>query len=257
MSRNIADIKIVNIVNDYDRSHYNWSEEEYKALGDYKAMAEILKNRLEANGLKVCEMHIVEHNSAKDYLHYHVLIKLDNGATLEAIAKYLGVNSSQITKPQAGRYAYSNSLSYLIHIKDEDKIQYSPDDVITIIGTPYSDYYKQYYKSWLNGKKKKSQSISAVYKEAARQIENGEISFDTLATVDKYRKLILDVKYRRKLKNLQDGVDELARQDYLDLSNKIRNKEITSKEEFLKIPKYRIACEKYKDYIDSDLSRIK
>ena len=129
--------------------------------------------------------------------------------------------------------------------------------LITIIGTPYSDYYKQYYKSWLNGKKKKSQSISAVYKEAARKIENGEITYDTLATVDEYRKLILDVKYRRKLKNLQDGVDELARQDYLDLSNKIRNKEITSKEEFLKIPKYRIAYEKYKDYIDSDLSRIK
>lgn len=252
-----ADIKIIFMSNDYNRSHYNWSEEECKALGDCKATAEVFKNRLETNGLKVCEIHIIEHNSEKDYLHYHALIKLDNGATLEAVAKYLGVNSSQITKPQAGRYAYSNALGYLIHIKDEDKIQYSPDDVITIIGTPYCDYYKQYYKSWLNGKKKKTQSINAVYKEAARQIENGEISFDTLATVDKYRKLILDVKYRRKLKNLQDGINELARQDYFDLSNKIRNKEITSKEELLTIPKYRIAYEHYKNFIDSDLSRIK
>ena len=70
--------------------------------------------------------------------------------------------------------------------------------------------------------------------------------------MEKYRKLILDKRYRKKLKDLQDGVDELARQDFRNVVKKIEKKEITTLEEVLSDEKYRLAYENY-DWIKSGI----
>ena len=248
MARTKANLKILNITNDYDKLHYDWSEEECTSLADCRATAEVIKKRLESHELKIQEMYVIEHKSENGWNHYHILAKLEGeGATLEDIARYLGMMPEMIEKPKPGRYTYENMLAYLIHIKDADKIQYSPDDVITLVGKSYSEYYTERYEKWLEGreKKKKAEPINNVFKEAMKKIENYEIKYSELATVEKYRKLILDKRYRKKLKDLQDGVDELAEQDYRNVLKKIEKKEITTLEEVLSDEKYRLAYENY------------
>ncbi len=248
MARTKANLKILNITNDYDKLHHDWCDDELATLGDCKAVVEVIKKRLESHGLKIKEMYAIEHTNAEGFKHYHVLAKFEGeGATLDEIADYLGIVPEMIEKPKPGRYTYENMLAYLIHIKDADKIQYSPDDVITLVGKSYSEYYTERYEKWLEGreKKKKAEPINKVFKEAMKKIENYEIKYSELATVEKYRKLILDKRCRKKLKDLQDGVDELARQDYRNVLKKIEKKEITTLEEVLSDEKYRLAYENY------------
>lgn len=118
-------------------------------MNDCKATAEVIKKRLESHGLKIKEMYAIEHKSNNEWKHYHILSKLEGeGATLDEIADYLGIVPEMIEKPKPGRYTYENMLSYLIHIKDVDKIQYSPDDVITLVGKNYSEYYTERYNKY-------------------------------------------------------------------------------------------------------------
>ena len=169
MARLNADLSFFMLVSDYNPEHYNWPEKELSALGDCKATAEVIKKRLEDNGVKVKEMYAIEHkgekkadSKSKEYHnstdatkpHYHIVARLEpsHGATLEEIAEYIGVPPEVIEKPRPGRYSYPNSLSYLTHIKYENKIQYAPEDVVTLAGTDYMDYYDENKESWLKGR---------------------------------------------------------------------------------------------------------
>ena len=163
MARTKANITIINIENGYDAKYYRWGNDERVSLTDCKSVAEVMKKRLEAHGLKIKEMYAIDHISNNEWKHYHILAKLEGeGATLDEIADYLGIVPEMIEKPKPGRYTYENMLSYLIHIKDVDKIQYSPDDVITLVGKQYSEYYTERYEKWLEGrgKKKKAEPLN-------------------------------------------------------------------------------------------------
>ena len=71
------------------------------------------------------------HNKDKDNngqfkkSHYHIIIKLDNASTIEALAKKLGLASNYIQNIRNER-AY---IRYLIHFDDADKHQYDLQEI--------------------------------------------------------------------------------------------------------------------------------
>ena len=57
--------------------------------------------------------------------HYHIIIRLDNASTIEALSNKLGVPSNYIQNIKNER-AY---IRYLIHFDDVDKYQYQLEDM--------------------------------------------------------------------------------------------------------------------------------
>lgn len=250
MARTEANLFIFMLVNDYDPAHYyNWTEKELPALGNgCKAIAEVVKDRLEANGTNVEEMYVIEHHNGTNETkpHYHILVKFADkqGATLNEIAKYIGVCPEIIEKSKPGRYSYHNMLAYLTHIKYEDKIQYAPEDVVTLAGTDYMAHYNKNKESWIKARaivaKNGGKPLNRRFREAISKLESGELSCEELAGIPEYRKLFLSAKYQRKLEAAGKRVRKLADLDWNRLYNKLRNNEI-SKEEAKTREEYRLA----------------
>ena len=69
--------------------------------------------------------------------HIHALLKFEKGATLTELAVKIGLEPQYLEKAKSGRYGYDNLLAYLIHAKDKDKYQYTPDEVFTLKGKDY------------------------------------------------------------------------------------------------------------------------
>lgn len=251
MAREQADLSFFMLVSDYDPAHYNWTEKELAALGNCKAVAGVIKKRLEDNGAKVKEMYVIEHKSekktdsrSKEYHngtddtkpHYHILVKFEpsHGATLEQIAEYIGVPVNVIVKPKPGRYSYNNWLAYLVHIKYKNKIQYVPQDVLTLAGTDYMDYFNVYKASWEKARdivaKKGGKTLDRRFREAINKLESGELSYAELAGIPEYRQLFLSAKYQRKLETAEKRVKKLAKLDRDRLAEKLANHEISWEE---------------------------
>ena len=102
--------------------------------------------------------------------HIHALLKFEKGATLTDLAVQIGLKPEYLEKAKSGRYGYDNLLAYLIHAKDKDKYQYSPDEVITLTGKNYLEVYHERHVSWLKGKAKKE--VKQTYKDIDLLIDN-------------------------------------------------------------------------------------
>lgn len=249
------------LASDYDPAHYDWTESELAALGDCKSTAEVIKNRLENNGAKVKEMYAIEHEDGKKAdskskaCHnstntikpkYHILVKFEpsHATPLKEIAEYIGVPPEVIEKSKQGRYSYDDMLAYLTHIKYVDKIQYAPEDVITLAGSDYMDYYNERKERWERARaiiaKKGGKTLDRRFREAISKLESGELSCEELAGLPEYRKLFLSAKYQRKLEAAEKRVEKLARLDWRRLYNKVQNNEI-SKEEAKTYEEYKLA----------------
>lgn len=87
--------------------------------------------------------------------HIHALLKFSKGATLTELAVAIGLEPQYLEKAKSGRYGYDNLLAYLIHAKDSEKYQYSPNEVVTLLGKNYIEVYQERQKSWLQGRAKK------------------------------------------------------------------------------------------------------
>lgn len=251
MARIEATLTTCMIASDYDPAHHNWTEKELAALGNCKATAEVIKARLENNGTKVKEMYVIEHKGEKKSdskskehhkgideteLHYQLLIKFEpsHGATLKDIARFIGVPPEVIEKPHSGRFSYDNMLSYLTHIKYADKIQYAPEDVVTLAGTDYMDYFNANKERWKRARdivtKKGGKTFERLFREAMSKLEAGELSCEELAGMAKYRKLFLHPKYQPKLEKAQNRVKKLALIDYRRLETERNNGKISLEE---------------------------
>jgi len=267
MARSEANLTIFMLASDYDPAHYyNWTENELSALGDCRAVAEVIKKGLEGNGTKVKEMYVIVHKGEKKATkkfhsvidetknHYHIVVKFEpnHGATLKEIAKFISVPPEIIEKPKSGGHSYDNMLSYLTHIKYENKIQYAPEDVVTLAGTEYMDYFNENKERWIKARdivtKKGGKPLDRRFREAIKKLESGELSYDELSGVPEYRQLFLIAKYQRQLEATQKMVQKLAFSDWLRLYNELRNNEI-SKEEAATREEYKLAFEYYSDLI--------
>lgn len=278
MARLNANLSFFMLASDYDPAHYNWPEKELAALGDCKAIAEVIKKRLEDNGVKVKEMYAIEHkgekkadSKSKEYHnstdatkpHYHIVARLEpsHGATLEEIAEYIGVPPEVIEKPKPGRYSYDNMLAYLTHIKDESKIQYAPEDVVTLAGSNYMDYYNQRKERWIKAREivaqKGGKTLDRLFREAVSKLKSGELFYRELAGVPKYRELLFNAKYQSKLEAAGKRVAKVAELDLFRLCDRLANNEI-SKEEAKTCKEYNLVFKYYSDsYIDSCISLVK
>lgn len=267
MATTEASITRLMIVCDYDPIHYiNWSDKEKESLGNCKEISEIIMKRLKKNGINILEMYSIEHSGENyseisqlrksgfsifhDKKHFHIALRISKSTAkpIKEIAKYIGLRSECIEKPHRGNSTFEQMLSYLIHIKYDTKLQYAPTDVCTLVGTDYLEHYEHYHEKWLKARERisKSTTLEYFYNQAKADIENGLLTYNELSTVDEYRPLILDAKYRNRLKKVEDGVAELARLDSLNLYNMLRDGSITL-EEINADPKYKAAILRHEE----------
>jgi plasmid replication protein rep len=178
--------KIFSITQKLDENYwFDWTDEEISSFGELEKHAAIIKRKLEDNGIAVEEMHAIYHDKDSttiwnDYtklketvykdIHIHVLFKTVDGQDVEAIASAVGVQPQYIEYAKRGKYAYNNMLSYLIHAKDAQKHQYSPKEVITLIGEDYSKIYQENKLNWQKGALVKTDD-QKVHKLTTRQID--------------------------------------------------------------------------------------
>jgi hypothetical protein len=175
---------LFHIEQDVKSEHFiGWNDDEKKAVdcGDIQLIGEIFKARLESNGIKVSEFYIVCHDGDVKQLYYeghedtptivckrdhiHLYGRLNKRVRLSQFANIMGLRKSQVEIPKQGGekgHFRENSLSYLIHFKDEDKHRYHCEDVITLAGKPYADVYAEEYPKWLIGKAKKTKQKAKV-----------------------------------------------------------------------------------------------
>lgn len=252
MARKDSDLTTCMIVSDYNPAHYNWPKEELATLGNCKAIAEVIKALLENHGLKIKEMYIIEHTGEKkadsqtrDYhravdetkTHYHIIIKFEpsHGATLKDIARFIGVPLEVIGKPHSGRFSYDNMLSYLTHIKYGNKIQYAPEDVVTLAGTDYMDYYNERSERWKKARpivaKKGGKTRKRRYQDAEAKLDSGELTYEELADTEEYCDLLTDLDYGRKLRTKSNLVKDACKTHFANIEKAIASKKITTWEE--------------------------
>ena len=151
-------------------------------------------------------------------------------------------------------------LSYLTHIKDEDKIPYAPEDVVTLAGTDYMLYYNKRKESWIKARaikaKKGKKPLNRLFREAVSKMESGELLYSELAGTE-YRRLLFEPKYMKMLKRKDECVREVAEQDNRKLSIKIENEEITTLDEITANKDWKLAYTYHQKGIKSDLQKQK
>lgn len=180
-----------------------WDEELIKSENIEKILEEIVRRVSEI--VTVTEAYAIKHDKDTSVVfnnelqetttelaksHIHALLKFEKGATLSTLAKKIGLAEQYLEKAKSGRYGYDNLLAYLIHAKDKDKYQYSPDEVFTLIGTNYLEIYHKRKESWLKGKAKKE--VRQTYEDIDLLIDNilnENITKNEILLEQKYRTL--------------------------------------------------------------------
>lgn len=263
MARTVNEVKltIFMLASDYDPAHYNWTKNELSALGDCRATAEVIKKRLEDNGAKVKEMYAIEHKDEKkadsksEGCHnstntikakYHILVKFEpsHGTPLKKIAEYIGVPPEVIEKAKQGRHSYDDMLAYLTHIKDVDKIQYAPEDVVTLAGSDYMDYYNERKEHWIKAReteaKKGGKTRDRLFRETMEKLDRGELTYNEIALTKGGCALLTDSKYQKKLFTKSELVKNLAEINRQNTKKMIENGEINSWEQIEKSEQFKL-----------------
>lgn len=207
-----------------DPANFNWSEKELEAVKiyDIQGISEIIKKRITSiKSVELEALYVILHDrdvmekydETKDELvcvekdaHIHVLGRFKSkkeGATIAKLASVLGLAENIIEKPKQGRFAYDNMLAYLVHAKERDKVHYDPTQVITVVGKPYIEVYKENIETWNKGKakKNKSQAIEDI-DYVLEQIIKGDLLEDDMLSDDAYDALFIN--YANKIDSAFD-----------------------------------------------------
>ena len=78
-------------------------------------------------------------NGLKD-AHIHAYLEFEKQKTIASISSVLGIEPQYIEVPKKRRYGRLNCLAYLIHAKNLDKYQYSPEEVQTFETFDYQEF---------------------------------------------------------------------------------------------------------------------
>lgn len=181
--------------------------------GNVRPLLEETVKRLENNDYKVSEAYGIIHdkdertiwneekmenvteNKAK---HVHMLIKFDKGDTLNCLAVATGIEPQYLEKAKSGRYGYDNMTAYLVHAKDPEKFQYSPEKVVTVKGEKYESVHGRNMETWVKGRaikeaRKTSEDIDYVVSE----IVKGNLSKEQVLLTDELYKVY--AQHKRKI----------------------------------------------------------
>lgn len=203
--KKVAKLTTCMLAQDFVPDHWEWGPSELSSLGNIAAMGHVILKRLQAAGLEVTEVHVTKHDKDEHELwneyqnryqvkftsnHIHVVCKFARGKgdTLENIAEIIGIAPNFIAKPKQGKHSYDDMLAYLIHIKYPKKFQYDPNDVITIVGKEYIEYFREYHRQWMHGRSIRILTDAKVdLQDVKRMIMDGEIGTCELLTDERFK----------------------------------------------------------------------
>lgn len=231
--------KIFSITQQNKPDYWEWSESEKNVFGDLNAHADLIRQKLEQNDIELEEMHAIYHDKDKTVVydkfdkelvetlkepHIHVLFKTKESQDIETIANAIGVAPEYIEFAKQGKYVYSNMLAYLIHAKDKQKHQYSPNEVLTLVGVDYKTHFANLSNQWKIGAIKKTAN-QKIHNLSGNQLDSvidkiltQEISHDEILAVPEYQKayihnkqlfertfeVVAENKYKTFQKNITD-----------------------------------------------------
>lgn len=230
MARTEASLKHFMLTQQLKNEYWDgWdSDEERNALdsarnGDIKSLIICVLNRLWSKAIYVSEIYAIIHkgdiracDSSEKVDHVHIVVKVRLGiSTLTNIANAIGVEKAYIEKPKQGKYSYDNMLSYLIHIKDEEKTQHDPSEVVCIgvsdDNTQYGEQFCQAYtaiheercEAWLKGRaKKKTEKAKLNVDWLEEEILQGRMNMEQIMLTDE----LYDI-YSRNKRRCDDALD--------------------------------------------------
>ena len=209
MTRTQANLTAIMLVQQLDPDFWlGWVDKtpiELSQNGDCRPLLQEVVNRLNKEDIPVAESYGIIHD--KDEIsvwnqeqmknvtelkakHVHFLLKFEKGASIQKIALEIGVEPQYLEKLKSGRYGFENCLAYLVHAKDESKYQYSPDEVVTLLGEDYSSIYNRRMQIWIKGratKEAKETSLSVDY--LLSEVLKGNITKSNILLTDDYYKV--------------------------------------------------------------------
>ncbi len=170
--------------------------------GNCKPLLQVIVDKLNNENISVKEAYGIKHDkdeitvwnqdemknvTEKKAEHIHFLFKFEKGASLSKIALAISVEPQYLEKLKSGRYGYDNCLAYLVHAKDESKFQYSPDEVVTLLGEDYLSVYNRSMETWMKGRAtKKARETSLSVDWLIEKILSGEITKSNIMLTDEY-----------------------------------------------------------------------
>ncbi|MCC4121052.1 Rep family protein [Lactococcus lactis] len=125
-----------------------WEWENDELLDDYinnkqAIFEEIFARVNELENLKIIALIVHDKDENKNGLkdaHIHAYLEFEKQKTIASISSVLGIEPQYIEVPKKGRYGRLNCLAYLIHAKNLDKYQYSPEEVQTFETFDYQEF---------------------------------------------------------------------------------------------------------------------
>lgn len=125
-----------------------WEWENNELFDDYinnkqAIFEEIFARANELEGLKICALIVHDKDENKNGLkdaHIHGYLEFSKQKTIASISSVLAIEPQYVEAPKKGRYGRLNCLAYLIHAKNLDKYQYSPEEVETFETFDYEEF---------------------------------------------------------------------------------------------------------------------
>ena len=150
------------------------------------------------------KMENVTENKAK---HVHMLIKFDKGDTLNCLAIATSIEPQYLEKAKSGRYGYDNMTAYLVHAKDPEKFQYSPEEVVTVKGERYESVHGRRMETWVKGRAiKEARETSQDIDYVVSEIIKGNLSKEQVVLTDELYKVY--AQHKRKINDAFDTAGE-------------------------------------------------
>ncbi|HEL1566211.1 TPA: AAA family ATPase [Streptococcus suis] len=166
-----ANLTTIMLVQQLTEEHWHLWEDKTPICrareGDCRPLLEAVVKKLEQAGIIVNEAYGIIHDKDEISIwnqetlqnitelktkHIHFLFKFEKGTSLNNLAIIIGQEPQYLEKLKSGRYGFENCLAYLVHAKDENKYQYSPEDVVTVLGEDYTNIYHRRMETWLKGR---------------------------------------------------------------------------------------------------------
>lgn len=128
---------------------WDWDEDkkilfENSRNNQDKIFNEIYNRLKNLEGLKIIAL--VNHDKDKNakgelkHPHIHGYIEFEKLKTIASVSACLGIEPQYVEVPRKGRYGRLNCLAYLVHAKNLDKYQYSPEEVQTFETFDYEEF---------------------------------------------------------------------------------------------------------------------
>lgn len=202
-------LNLIGLAQELDTGLWDWEDDEKKALvaQDAERIAEVIHQRLVAAGYVPTDLYGIIHDKdssmkwseqhqrlvkmpTREHIHVVVRFKKGQGDTLEKLAEVMGLEPQYVEKAGRGRFAFDNMLSYFVHAKDDDKHQYDPDEVATILGREYRAIYEESKDRWWVGRaKKQRERASETFDGLFEKCLSGEVLKEDLLTNEEYRRI--------------------------------------------------------------------